>query len=422
MTEEKRNPAVSADGAVLADGDGTAGELLIVSTLKARVGGSGRLVLTRKFVEGMNAYAAYWPGPVAVLVSTTDERESNLDPVEVDDATAQFRVEVLPDSVYEQAQRLSRAALVLASVVSKDICLAGLCRTAGVPVVCVSEHSLRTRKQMVEAATSNPLLRIRRKLWESRTERRLCKLAAQAVGIQCNGTPTFEAYARLNPRPLLFFDSRVTSDVVASQEEIRNRSEALLSGAPLRLAFSGRLIAMKGVDHLPVVAEELRRLGVPFMLDICGGGMLEQPIRHRIENAGMGDCVRLRGVLDFHTELVPFIKNSVDLFVCCHVQGDPSCTYLETMACGTPIAGYANEAFRGILKESGVGWATAMNKPRQLARLIAVLHRDRAALVRAAFEAREFAIQHTFENTFRRRVEHMLECCRAWRAGTGAAA
>ena len=398
------------------------GELLIVSTLKARVGNGGRLILTRKFIEGMNAYAAYWPGPVTTLVTITGERDSNLDHEEVDDASAQFRVEALPDSLDEQARRLSRAALVLGSVVSKDIYLADLCRTAGVPIVYVSEQSLRTRKQMVDAATSNPILRLRRKLWETRTERRLCRLAAQAVGIQCNGTPTFEAYSRLNPRPLLFFDSRVTGDVVASQDEIRKRIATLLSGAPLRLAFSGRLISIKGVHHLPIVAEELRRLAVPFVLDICGGGTLEQPLRHRIESRGLGDCVRLRGVLDFHTELVPFIKTSVDLFVCCHVQGDPSCTYLETMACGTPIAGYANEAFRGMLDESDVGWAVPMNKPRELARLVAMLHRNRPALVRAAFEAREFALKHAFENTFRRRVQHMLECCRAWRAAAGGAA
>ena len=47
--------------------------------------------------------------------------------------------------------------------------------------------------------------------------------------------------------------------------------------------------------------------------------------------------VQFRGNLDFKHRLVPLLQNEIDLFVCPHVQGDPSCTYLETMACGVPL-------------------------------------------------------------------------------------
>jgi glycosyltransferase involved in cell wall biosynthesis len=169
---------------------------------------------------------------------------------------------------------------------------------------------------------------------------------------------------------------------------------------------------MKGADQLPLVAAELKQLNVPFTMDICGGGELEAPLRESIRRLDLQDRVQLRGVLDFRTELMPLMTRHIDLFVCCHPQGDPSCTYLETMSCGTPIIGYDNDAFTGIVRTSGVGWLTPLGRPRDMARQIANLHADRAALAAAALKAREFAGQHTFEKTMQARIDHMLCCCR----------
>ena len=187
-------------------------------------------------------------------------------------------------------------------------------------------------------------------------------------------------------------------------------------GDPLRLFFSGRLAPMKGADHLVQVAAELRRLGVPFGMTICGGGELEARIRTDIERLGLGDCVKLAGILDFKDELVPLTKHETDLFICCHRTGDPSCTYLEVMSCGVPIVGYDNEAFRGIVRESGVGWLAPMDRPETVAGKIAELSRDRAGLLDASRRAAEFGRRHTFEQTFRARIEHMRSCSAGARA------
>ena len=111
------------------------------------------------------------------------------------------------------------------------------------------------------------------------------------------------------------------------------------------------------------------------------------------------------------TELLPLVTDDVDLFVCCHRQGDPSCTYTETMSCGTPIAGYDNEAFQGMVKHSGTGFLSPMDRPRALARLIADLNSDRPRLADASLAALDFASAHDFESTMSGRVEHMLSCC-----------
>ena len=82
------------------------------------------------------------------------------------------------------------------------------------------------------------------------------------------------------------------------------------------------------------------------------------------------------------------------------------------MSCGTPIAGYDNEAFRGMVERSGAGWLSPLDDPEQLAGKIAEIRRDRVALAKAAQKSLEFAAQHTFEKTMQMRVEHMLSCSR----------
>src|SRR6185437_9992877 len=108
----------------------------------------------------------------------------------------------------------------------------------------------------------------------------------------------------------------------------------------------------------------------------------------------------LKGNMDFRTELVPFVTDQVDLFVCCHRQGDPSCTYLETMSCGVPIAGYDNEAFRGVAAHSDSGWLSPLNRPDLLAARIAGIARNPAELAVHSQRALGFARRHTFERTF----------------------
>jgi glycosyltransferase involved in cell wall biosynthesis len=187
----------------------------------------------------------------------------------------------------------------------------------------------------------------------------------------------------------------------------------------LRLLFSGRLVAMKGGDHLIRVASELQRLGTAFEMTICGGGCQEPQMKAEVARLGLGDRVKFAGVLDFKTDLTPMVKRRADLFVCCHRSGDPSCTYLETMACGVPIVGYENEAFKGLVRESGAGWATEMDRPVRLASKIAELAANRRAIVDASRQALAFARLWTFEETFKARIEHLKSCAVAGLAGQG---
>ncbi|MBK8267392.1 MAG: glycosyltransferase family 4 protein [Planctomycetes bacterium] len=365
--------------------------------------------MTRKFIDGMLEYMKYWPGSATVMAEADDRPNNNLDNIEVRPSDLPFDIVTMDWSDPSIDNVLRTASIVSCSLDDwKQLHIPEICRRIGVPVVCVIEYTLRTRRQIIASGTSNPVLRLRRYLWASRMERRRRKAIRLAAGLQCNGTPAYHLYGKLNCNPMLYFDNRSNQSMLASDATIANRTRHLIDGRPIRLAFSGRLAAMKGVNHLPRVANELRQSGVPFSLEIFGDGPLKQTIQQELTAINLLQNVHLRGTLDFATELIPTLTESVDLFVCCHPQGDPSCTYLETMACGLPIVGYANEAFAGMVEMSGVGVASPINKPEFLARAIVDLNRGRPSLCQASLQARDFASRHTFEQTFLARVRHLI--------------
>jgi colanic acid/amylovoran biosynthesis glycosyltransferase len=379
---------------------------ILASPAPATLEPSGRIALSKKFLDGVLEFLGHWPGSITLLMEVDQPQDVMLDPISVRPEDLPFTVRVVSFDQIETMHLLSEASVVLGYLQDRQIRLHAQSRSSGIPWVFFSECSVRTRKQMIALKTNNRLRRWRRWLWEESHEQTFRAAVSAVHGIQCNGTPTFGDYRSLNRNTMLYFDGRVTAGMLPSESEVEKRLSCG-SGKPLRLMFSGRLIEIKGADHLLDVALELRHLGVPFELSISGDGTLTSSLQRGISEHDLGDCTKLTGVLDFKTHLVPFLKENVDLFVCCHRQGDPSCTYLETMSCGVPIVGYANEAFVGILDRSRAGWAVQMDRPKLLARKIAELSTDRESLRVASVRALEFGRQHTFEKTFEARARHL---------------
>jgi colanic acid/amylovoran biosynthesis glycosyltransferase len=368
---------------------------------------NGQISITQKTVDGVLQYGQFWTDPITLLMEKRQVQYDNIGQLIIDRSELPFKLEIVDFSTIQDARSFDTNAVVLAGVSYQQNHIGQVCQTANLPCIYLAEYSLKTRKQIVATSTKNPLLRLRRNLWQHSQERKQRRSIATASGIQCNGTPTYEAYRSISPNPLLFFDTRMTEGMTATEAEIANRYRNREADRPLRLLFSGRLIKMKGADHLLKVAQRLKRSGVRFELYICGEGQLKPEIERQIQAQGLQDCVRMMGVLDFKTELVPFAKETIDLFVCCHRQGDPSCTYLETMACGVPIVGYANEAFEGIVAHSGAGWVVPMDRPDSLANKIAELSDSLPELQEMSVKALHFAKQNTFEKTFNRRINHI---------------
>jgi glycosyltransferase involved in cell wall biosynthesis len=384
-------------------------KLGMIPALKAQVLKPTEVVLTQKFLDGVKEYQKYWTGEIVVFLEADFQPSPNLDNVVVSPQKLPFQLEIVNlDTLHPD-----HLSLVLVSAGFRQNRISKICQSLDIPCVYITEYSFKTRLQIINATTSNPLLRLRRYLWEVSQERKQRQAIALAQGVQCNGTPTYNAYHNLNPHPLLYFDSRTTASMLATAAEINARTVPLLNNAPLRLLFSGRLTKIKGADHLLLVASQLQKLGMNFQLFICGDGDLQNSMQQQIQERGLENCVQMLGVLQFNTQLVPFVKSNIDLFLCCHRQGDPSCTYLETMSCGVPLIGYDNEAFAGLVEKSQVGWLVEMDRPEQMAKQIFTLNSQRQKLIEAAFRSLAFAELHTFEATFQTRIAHLKSLLRS---------
>lgn len=376
--------------------------------LRAHQAASGNLVLTRKFLEGAKAYAEHWPGRVTVAVMKASEPDTNLDHEEVVPGRWPFEVIERPDRLDRWGERMRQASLVLMT----DSLFYEPVDTRDVRYVLTTENTFRTRCQMIFAENPSLLRSGWRLLKAIRRRLRVGAAVRGAAGIQCNGLPTYNVYGRRHANGLLYFDSRMTRADVIGEQRLEQRLETLTAGSPLRLIFSGRLTRIKGVDDLPLVAAELRRLDISFEMHVCGGGDRATSLAQQVRQLGLEDSVKLHGVLDFRRELLPMVRERSDLFICPHLQGDPSCTYLETLGGGVPIVGYANEAWAPLVGLSKGGWKTPLGKPQGLAQQVAELAERRQDIAAASRAARLFALQHTFEQTFRKRVDHLISCAR----------
>lgn len=358
-----------------------------------------------KFVEGMRAHARAWDGPVHCVLW----RGAGAIP---------FGRAYLPDDLGFGLTVLDPGA-PLPTGLCHDVAVAmtsadqpefpammRAAQAAGVPAVVGIEYTLGTRMRIVWLdRTVGVPRKLRRSLWLLHKERVTRRLIRQAAGLQCNGYPAHDAYAALSRDPLLYLDNRMTPALMATPAEMAARADRLRSGAPLRLIHSGRLEPMKGAQDLLPVMRALVALGVAPTLDIYGAGSLAPAIRDGL--GPFGGRVRLHDPVDFETHLVPISRTGADVFLSCHRQSDPSCTYLEAMGCGLALAGYGNRMWARLSAEVGCGQVAPLGDTAALAQAIARWHRDRGALIASAETGLAFARRHDFTAEFDRRMAHL---------------
>lgn len=370
------------------------------------------VVLDEKALSGLEQFARHWPGTVRCVLREGPAKRL-LFAKEWQFDTLPCEMQLIPEGAAVAEALVADAAVVMASGDNYlDLPLAPLCRRLGVPLVYVIENTIGTRLK-IEALEKGPLpRRLKSAAWQLITEARRRLAFRDASGLAANGVGATRAYGAGARDVITFFDNRMTRQLMATPQELSDKLAHVLRGEPLRLGFSGRLEPLKGADHLVPVARGLAAAGLPFSLEIFGTGSLEARMREEIRALRLGQRITMHAAVDFQSALVPHFRRAIDLFVCCHRQSDPSCTYMEAMGCAVPIAGYGNAALRGLLAHSAAGVATPMDRPEKLAAAIVSLssHRDSlAAMMRGAFA---LASGHDFESTFARRVAQCVRVAR----------
>lgn len=369
---------------------------------------SNSLVFDRKFYDGILLYLKLWPGAITCVMSKTNASLPAFGVVSKKPEELPFKVVVLNEGEKVASNVLTSVSVVLASGDSFNYFhLSGLCKKMNIKCVYIIEYTPETRYQIARLSTKNPLLKLRRLLYIWNQERKRVAAFDLCDGLQINGTAAYAEYNHVKNN-MLYFDTRVYKKNIITSVELERRLTSLLERKPLRLAFSGRLIPMKGADHLIELAVKLRKRKTIFQLTIYGVGDLDEEMRSRIKKHRLENVVSMPGSVDFYNELLPNLKNNTDLFVCLHRQGDPSCTYLETLSCGVPIVGYNNSAFAGLLVQADMGWGAKLNDLEEVATIIAALDKNRASIAEKANNSVAFARRHNFETTFKNRIDHLI--------------
>lgn len=368
------------------------------------------LYFDRKFYVGVLSYIRDWPGSFRLAIRRVKTAPPQFGLVQYKADIFPARVAIMESDEVIDSSLLDGVDIVLASGDSFDnLHLAALCRQRGIKCIYVIEYTIKTRLQIAALSGTKIWRKLKSMVWLMLKERERLRAFRLSDGLQANGVPAYDAYSALVPNALLYFDTRNSASMGITDTALASRLTYLDKGAPLRLGFSGRLNSMKGADHLVEIAYQLQKRQVHFTFDIFGTGDLLPQLQDKVKMYGLDSIVRLRGAVDYSNELVPFIKENLDLFVCCHRQGDPSCTYLETYACGIPIVGYNNQAHQGILASQDVGWGVAMNDIKGLVDLIVSLDSRRDDIKEKSLNAACFAREHTFESTFKRRISQCVQ-------------
>ena len=364
------------------------------------------VAIDRKAHTGMLDYAANIPGRLLTVNPRMSDRQSIMDPVILPLAELPYEVlglwltprhepDVDSEAKLQQAIRDSRL------VVGWGYGASRLAARFGKRYIGCFEYDLQTQIIAATSGVSNPARKAYAALKVLQTYYRdILPAMRYAFELHCNGYPMQNVARALGQRNLMYLDSRMSRSLVISEDRLKARLSTV-GHRPLRLFYSGRYEKMKGALDAVVVADHCLKRGMDVEMHCYGSGSLSQAM---IEVAARSD-----GRIVVH-DAVPFEvlvqkAQEADLFVCCHIQSDPSCTYIESMGAGLPIVGYRNRMWTAMAEASGAGRVVARNSPEAIAAAIQELQESPDSLIDLSLRAMRFATDHCFEQEFRLRTD-----------------
>ena len=401
---EDNNPPIDA----LGRRDG----ILVVALCGAELR-SRSILIDRKFHEGMIGFVERLDRPFSCLMPRFTPAESSqaMDMIEVPISELPYRANVLEkpllgaDSLRIVERSLDGVALAyLGAFEDLNLAVASACRGRDIPYAVVSEYTVQTELEIMRANTSSAARRLWREARIRLGKPRRLRFVASAQEVHANGYPTYRELAAANPRRMLFFDTRARAEDIICESELCERLASRANRRP-RLIYAGRYHPMKGTLDVIKVGIELDRLGLDFQLDLYGKGPLREQMESLASHSRAAGKIQIHDAVAYRPDLQRIGKQA-DLFVCCHVQGDPSCTYLETFACGVPIVGYANEMWTPLSSDSGAGEVVPKGDYKALAKTVARLV-GTSRLEELSLRARSFAAANTMEIAWDRRISHL---------------
>ena len=272
-----------------------------------------------------------------------------------------------------------------------------------IPVCYSIEFTSKTRLDAYYSQPNISLIdKVRIYVGEKRQNKKFKQLIYNASGIEINGDGAYKEYGSLNPHTIRYYDHRIYQhdlDSVQISTQPKN-------GAGITVAFSGRWTAIKGTDLFLEIAARTYTLNPDIQFVIMGDG----EYRDLVQEYQYPNLLNL-GFIKFDPEWKKYVRDYVDIMLLPHRQGDPSCTYFESLGMGVPVVGFSNDTLTPLV-ERGVGWEFSRFDVSAVAQKIVELNRDYAQVTQRALQAHKFMSDKSFEKTNRMRAEHMMNVVR----------
>ena len=393
----------------------TSNDLTMFHSNPARIAGN-RIRVDRKFHVGMLKYCQSIAARIVSVHPEATDGPEPMDTIDVPLTALPYGVLVVNDdprsqSGFAQREALDRQLARSAIVYGMGLGCEALARSRGLPYIMTMECDLMTQATISRTQVKSSLRKLSRTLrttWNY--YRRTLPDARGATAIHCNGYPVYDAMDSVTPSRLLYLDSRMTSDMVISESTLASRLAAR-SQRPLKLLYSGRYEPLKGAADAVKVAICAAKLGVDIEMHCYGSGSQAQAMRQLVNGASMTGQIHVHDAVTY-PELVELARE-FDVFVCCHIQSDPSCTYVESFGAGLPIVGYGNRMWRRLCEASKAGMWSKNRNPELVARDLQRLANDPTLHETMSSNARAFALEHCFENEFAKRTGALNEALRS---------
>jgi len=368
----------------------------------------GVFKVDRKFHVGMQIYSENISVPLTTVHPEMSPDEAIMDLIEVPCSELPYRVMTIkadpgsrlpPQGILRLREQIAGSRLVYGTGFGAS----NIARDLGVPYILIVECDLKTQMALMTnhiAGVPRRIVRAAKCAWQYGTGS--IPEMRGAHSLHCNGYPVYDATRRYNANRLLYLDSRMSADMIIPREDLAARL-AGRAERPLRLLFSGRYERIKGADDAVRVAVGCLRRGLDIEMHFYGQGRLRPEMELIAGKAPQSGRIFIHDAVTF-TQLVT-IAQSFDLFVCCHGQSDPSCTYLESFGAGLPVIGYANRMWSRLCETSDAGLVFPIGSHKKVVDEVEKLLRNSAMVAAMSEKARLFATAHCFELEFQRRID-----------------
>lgn len=388
--------------------------LTMIHSNPARIDG-GVLRVDRKFHTGMLKYVENISCPVLSVHPAASSDSLIMDPIEV--SCDDLGYQVLTVSTDASSRPVQGQAVLLRNQIKRSKLVYGgglgsiqMAYAMGVPYILILEYDLRTQIVVTTTQVSGALRRCVRTVRCASNYTLSIPAMRRAYALHCNGYPVYDESRLFNSKRLLYFDSRMSEDLLI-REDLLDQRLSSHRGRPLRLLYSGRYDPMKGAADAVRVARECQRRGLNIEMHCYGQGSSRSEMQDIASDPICHGKVHLHDAIPY-PELAE-ISRSFDLFVCCHIQSDPSCTYLESFGAGLPIVGYDNRMWSRLREDSLAGLSSRIGVPERVADNVDRLLSDEGMLVEMSKRARRFAAEHTFQSEFKRRTDSLNAALKA---------